>query len=434
MSEIPLSTLWGLLLVLIVLSAFFSSSETGLVALNRYRLRHHVKAGHRGARLAQRLLNKPDRMFGLILLGNNLVNITAASIATVIALRLLGEPGIWVSTVVLTAVILIFAELMPKTLAAMYPQHIAYPASLILAPMLKLFYPIVWLINLIVSFFLRPFGVKFTGSQNEALSREELRVVLQESGRHISEDHQQMLLNILDLEHGAIDDVMVPRQDIVGIDLSESWEDVINRLSQTVHTRLPVWEGDLENMIGLLHVRSVLPRLSRGLLDKDSLLKATRSAYFIPEGTTLTKQLLEFQARERRLGLVVDEYGDIQGLVTLDDILEEIVGEYTTEGVMPKRKIRQLEDGSYLIDGSASIRMLNRRLNFELETTEANTLNGLILEYLESLPEGRTCLAIGNYQMTIMELAENRVKKVQLRALDQPTDPLQTQVAASTIA
>ena len=417
MTEVPLSTLFGLLVVLIILSAFFSSSETGLVALNRYRLRHHVKAGHRGAKLAQSLLSKPDRMFGLILLGNNLVNIMAASIATVIALRILGESGVWVSTVVLTVVVLIFAELMPKTLAAMHPQRIAYPASLILAPLLKLLYPIVWLINLVASIFLRPFGIKVPSSHSEALSREELRVVLQESGRHISSNHQQMLLNILDLEHGSIDDVMVPRQDIVGIDLSESWERTIECLAKTVHTRLPVWEGDLENMIGLLHVRSILPRLSKGLLDKDSLLKAIRSPYYVPEGTTLTQQLLEFQSRERRLALVVDEYGDIQGLVTLDDILEEIVGEYTTEGVVPEKKIRKQKDGSYLIDGSASVRMLNRRLGIELPTTEATTLNGLILEYLESLPEGETCLTIGNYELTIVELADKRIRKVKLKNL-----------------
>lgn len=418
MADIPLSTLFGLLVLLIILSAFFSSSETGLVALNRYRLRHHAKAGNRGAKLAQHLLSKPDRMFGLILLGNNLVNIMAASIATVIALRLIGEGGVWVSTVVLTIVVLIFAELMPKTLAAMHPQRIAYPASLILAPLLKLLYPIVWLINLFASLFLRPFGIKSSTNHSEALSREELRVVLQESGRHISSNHQQMLLNILDLEHGSIDDVMVPRQDIVGIDLSEPWDQTIDRLSQTVHTRLPVWEGDLENMVGLLHVRSILPRLSRGQLDKKSLLKATRSPYFIPEGTTLTQQLLEFQSRERRLALVVDEYGDIQGLVTLDDILEEIVGEYTTEGVVPEKKIRKNEDGSYLIDGSASVRMLNRRLAIELPTTEATTLNGLILEHLESLPEGRTCLMIGPYELTIVGLSDNRIRRVQLKVLD----------------
>lgn len=422
MSDVPLSTLFGLLALLIILSAFFSSSETGLVALNRYRLRHHVKAGHRGAKLAQNLLSKPDRMFGLILLGNNLVNIMAASIATVIALRVLGESGVWVSTVVLTIVVLIFAELMPKTLAAMHPQRVAYPASLVLAPLLKVLYPVVWLINLIASLFLRPFGIKSTSNHTEALSREELRVVLQESGRHISSNHQQMLLNILDLEQGSIDDVMVPRQDIVGIDLAEPWEDTIQRLSETVHTRLPIWDGDLENMVGLLHVRSILPRLSRGQLDRTSLLQAIHSPYFVPEGTTLTQQLLEFQSRERRLALVVDEYGDIQGLVTLDDILEEIVGEYTTEGVVPEKKIRKNEDGSYLIDGSASVRMINRRLGVELPPSEATTLNGLILEHLESLPEGRTCLLIGNYELTILGLADNRIQRVQLRVIDRRSE------------
>jgi Mg2+/Co2+ transporter CorB len=415
MSDVPLSTLFGLLAVLIILSAFFSSSETGLVALNRYRLRHDAQAGHRGAKRAGQLLASPDRMFGLILLGNNLVNIMAASIATLIALRLLGESGVWVSTVVLTAVVLIFAELLPKTLAAMHPQVIAYPASRVLVPLLKVVYPAVWLINLVVSLFLRPFGVKSPAIQSEALSREELRVVLQESGRQISDNHQQMLLNILDLEHGSIDDVMVPRGDIVGIDLADDWPTIIERLSQTVHTRLPVWDGDLDNIQGLLHVRSILPRLSQGQLDRPALLQATRTPYYIPEGTTLTQQLLEFQTRERRLGLVVDEYGDIQGLVTLDDILEEIVGEYTTEGILPKRKIRRQEDGSYLVDAGATVRMLNRHLDTELPSSEASTLNGLILEHLESLPEGTTCLWLGNHQITILDLDDKRIKKVQLK-------------------
>ncbi len=417
MSDVPLTALLGFLVILLVLSAFFSSSETGLVALNRYRLRHDAQGGSPGAKRAGQLLAQPDRMFGLILLGNNLVNIMAASVATLIALRLLGESGVWVSTVMLTAVVLIFAELLPKTLAAMHPQVIAYPASLILVPLLKVTYPMVWVINLVVSLFLRPFGVKSPSIQSEALSREELRVVLQESGRQISHNHQQMLLNILDLEHGSIDDVMVPRGDIVGIDLADDWPSIVERLSQTVHTRLPVWDGDLDNVQGLLHVRSILPRLSQGRLDRHGLIEATRTAYFIPEGTTLTQQLLEFQTRERRLGLVVDEYGDIQGLVTLDDILEEIVGEYTTEGILPKRKIRQQEDGSYLVDAGATLRMLNRHLDSELPSSEASTLNGLILEHLESLPEGRTCLRLGDHQITIVELDDKRIKKAQLKPM-----------------
>jgi Mg2+/Co2+ transporter CorB len=415
--EIPLVTLFVLLGVLIVLSAFFSSSETGLVALNRYRLRHQAQSGHRGARLAQNLLAKPDRMFGLILLGNNLVNILAASISTVIALRLLGDAGIWVSTLVLTAVILIFAELAPKTLAAMYPHRIAYPASYILTPLLKLLYPVVWLINVIAAVLLRPFGVHKVGLHSDALSRDELRTLVKEGGRHISLDHQQMLINILDLEHGTVDDVMVPRQDIVGIDLDAEWEDVLQSLTQTFYTRMPVWRGDLDNIVGLLHFRTILTKLAQNRLNPDALLKAVRAPYFIPEGTALTQQLLEFQARERRMGLVVDEYGDIQGLVTLDDILEEIVGEYTTEGGARQKLVRKQENGTFIVDGGATIRMLNRRLEWSLPTTGAKTLNGLILEQLESIPDGRTSLRIGDLTFTIVDMVDKRIRKVLVKPI-----------------
>ncbi|TVS13742.1 MAG: HlyC/CorC family transporter [Wenzhouxiangella sp.] len=414
MAEIPLGTLFGLLGLLIVLSAFFSSSETALIALNRYRLRHQVQSGHRGARLAQNLLAQPDRMFGLILLGNNLVNILAASIATVIALRLLGEAGIWVSTVVLTAVILIFAELTPKTLAALYPHRIAYPASYVLTPLLRLLYPFVWLINLVASGLLKPFGVRPTGVHIDALNRDELRLLVKEGGRNISLNHQRMLINILDLEHGTVEDVMVPRHDIVGIDLDDNWETILQTLTQSIYTRLPVWRGDIDKAVGLLHIRTVVTRLAQGRLDRDALMRAARSPYFIPEGTTLTQQMLEFQSRERRMGLVVDEYGDIQGLVTLDDILEEIVGEYTTEGGSRQKLIRKLEDDTWIIDGAATVRMLNRRLDWELPTAGAKTLNGLILEQLESLPDGHTCVRIGGLVLTIVDMVDMRIRKVRV--------------------
>ncbi len=418
MAEIPLATLFALLGLLIVLSAFFSSSETGLVALNRYRLRHHVQSGQRGARLAQQLLAKPDRMFGLILLGNNLVNILAASIATVIALRLLGEAGVWVSTAVLTAVVLIFAELMPKTLAALYPQRIAYPASFVLTPLLRLLYPVVWLINLIAGTLLRPFNVRISGAHPEALNREELRLLVQEGGRHISLNHQRMLINILDLEHGTVDDVMVPRHDIVGINLDDDWEVILQTLTQSIYTRMPVWRGDLDDMVGLLHIRTVVTRLAQGRLDREGLIKAVRAPYYIPEGTALTQQMLEFQGRERRMGLVVDEYGDIQGLVTLDDILEEIVGEYTTESGSRQKLIRRQENGDWIVDGAATLRMLKRRLDWQLPDTGAKTLNGLILEQLESIPDGRSCVRLGNLRMTIVDMAENRIRKVHIHDED----------------
>ncbi|MEN1728897.1 MAG: CNNM domain-containing protein, partial [Pseudomonadota bacterium] len=325
MSELPLSALYGLLALLIVLSAFFSSSETGLVALNRYKLRHKANRGHRGARLAQALLGQPDRMFGIILLGNNLVNILAASIGSLIAIRFFGEAGIWISTAVLTVIVLVFAEVAPKTVAAKAPERIAFPASFVLTPLLKVLYPFVWLINLAASQFLRLIGVRDSGTSQDALSRDELRTLVKEGGRSISDDHQQMLINILDLEHGRVDDVMVRRQDVIGIDLDQSWDDIVQTLTQSLFTRMPVWRGDLENIIGLLHIRTVVTQLARNELDMNALMRAIRRPYFIPEGTALTQQLLEFQRRERRMGLVVDEYGDIQGLVTLDDILEEIV-------------------------------------------------------------------------------------------------------------
>lgn len=414
MAELPLSTLYGLLAILIVLSGFFSSSETGLVALNRYRLRHQAKGGHRGARLAQKLLATPDRMFGLILLGNNLVNILAASIATVIALRTLGEGGIWVSTLALTVVILIFAEVAPKTLAALYPERIAYPASYVLTPLMRVLYPAVWLVNVLASVLLRPFGVRQQSLHQDSLNREELRTLVKEGGRHISLDHRQMLINILDLEYGTVDDVMVPRQDIVGIDLDADFEEIMQTLTQSIYTRMPVWRGDLDNIVGLLHIRTILPRLIHNQLDHDTLLKAVRSPYFIPEGTPMTRQMLEFQSRERRLGLVVDEYGDIQGLVTLDDILEEIVGEYTTEGGGRQKLIRKLESGNWIIDGRATVRMLNRRLDWNLPTSGAKTLNGLILEHLESLPDGRTSLRIGDHIFTIVDMVDKRIRKVEV--------------------
>lgn len=414
MTEAPLSALFILLAVLIVLSAFFSSSETGLVALNRFRMRHNANSGHRGAKLAQRLLAKPDRMFGIILLGNNMVNILAASVATVIAIRMLGESGIWVSTLALTAVILVFAEVAPKTLAALKPERIAYPASYVLVPLLKLLYPAVWLVNLLAATLLRPFGAHKAGAQ-DSISREELRTLVKEEGRHISLDHRQMLINILDLEHGSVDDVMVPRQDIVGIDMDADWDEILQTLETSIFTRLPVWRGDLENMIGLLHIRSVLPGMTQGRLDRETLERAIRSPYFVPEGTPLTQQLLEFQTRERRLGLVVDEYGDIQGLITLDDILEEIVGEFTSERGNRQRLVRKLENGDWIVDGGASLRMLNRRFDWDLPITGAKTLNGLILEHLESLPDGRTSLRIGPHIFTIVDMVDKRIRKVQVR-------------------
>ncbi len=414
MDDIPLASLFTTLLVLIILSGFFSSSETGLMAINRYRLKHLANKGHRGARLAQKLLTRPDRLIGLILLGNNMVNILAASIATVIAIRLYGDNGIWISTLVMTVIVLIFAEVAPKTVAALYPEKIAFPASYVLVLLLKLLNPIVWLVNSFANLLLRPFGVKTDVVALERLDRAELRTLVTEGG-HISNDHQRMLVNILDLEQASVEDVMVHRGEIVGIDLDDDWADILSQLTQSIYTRLPVYRENIDNVVGLLHVRTIISKLSEGGLRFEDLQRSVRRPYFVPEGTSLTQQLLEFQSKERRMALVVDEYGDIQGLVTLDDILEEIVGEFTAEGRGRSRTMRRLDDGDYLVDGATSVRSLNRRLEWELPSDEAHTIGGLLIEELEIIPEGKCSIKIGPHVMTIVDIRDNVIHKVLIK-------------------
>ncbi len=411
MEEIPLSSLYIILVILIMLSGFFSSSETGLMAMNKYRLRHLANEGHRGARSAQKLLQKPDRLIGLILLGNNLVNILAASIATVVGIRLFGSNGIWIASMVMTVVVLIFAEVAPKTVAAVHPERIAFPASFVLTILLKFLYPLVWLVNGLANFVLKPFKVHTNADMIERLNREELRTLLKEGGM-IPDDHQRMLINILDLEEATVEDVMIPRQDIVGLDLNDDWEDILIQLTQTFFTRLPVFRESIDQVEGLLHIRTVIAKLAHGALTFDNLKLSVRKPYFIPEGTGLTQQLLEFQSKERRMGLVVDEYGDIQGLVTLDDILEEIVGEYTSDSRARSRHIRKLDDGNYLVDGIVTIRALNRKTGWDLPEEEASTLNGLLLEQLSDIPAGKTSIRIGRHIMTIVEIKDNVICKV----------------------
>jgi len=413
MESISTTTLAVVLVFLIVLSAFFSSSETGLIALNRYRLKHRADRGHKAAMRAELLLRRPDRLIGLILLGNNLVNILAASISSLIAIRLLGESGIWASTVVLTIIILIFAELAPKTMAVQHPERIAFPASYLLTPMLKLLYPLVVLINMAANSVLRLFRIRPQEGAMHQLTRDELRSIVSDKHRDLSSDHQQMLLNILDLEHGRVEDVMVPRQEITGLDISQSWEQILQSISQSLYTRLPVYRDDLDNLVGFLHIRTIITKLAQGRLTFADVKKSVRKPYFIPEGTPLTRQLLEFQRLERRVGMVVDEYGDIQGMVTLDDILEEIVGDYTSDArIGPHKQIRRMDDGAWLIDAGINLRQLNRQFDWELPTDGAATLNGLILETLESIPEGKVALRIGEQIFTIADLGENGIRKV----------------------
>jgi len=414
LDDIPLGVLFGALLFLILLSAFFSGSETGLMTLNRYRLRHLARIRHAGAVRAQRLLEKPDRLIGLILLGNNFVNILASSLTTIIALRLGGETAIAIGAGLLTLVILIFAEVAPKTLAAQHPERVAFPAAFVYGPLLWVCYPLVWIINAMANNLLRLLGVSAKDATSNALSQEELRTVVMEAGAMIPKRHQDMLLNVLDLEKVTVEDIMVPRNEITGIDLEDDWDSVVRQLMASQYTRLPVYRDSIDNVVGFIHLRKVLPLLLRGELDSDALMSLIKEPLFIPENTPLSRQLLNFQREHRRVGLVVNEYGDIQGLATLEDILEEVVGEFTTDPSASSRSYTRQDDGSYLVDGSTSVRELNRALNMELPTDGPKTLNGLVLEYLEDIPEPGTSLLLAGYPVDIVQTKDNLVKTLRV--------------------
>jgi Mg2+/Co2+ transporter CorB len=398
-----------------LLSAFFSGSETALMTLNRYRLKHQADKGHRGAKLASRLLRRPDRLLGLILLGNNFVNILAASLSTLIALRLYGETGIAIATFLLTLVILIFAEVTPKTLAAVKPEPVAFLAAYIYTPLLKILYPVVWLTNVIANRMLAVIGVHPAEGRNESLGIDELRAVVNEAKQFIPGKHSDMLLRILDLEKASVEDIMIPRSEITGIDLNDDWGDVEHQITHSQRTRVPVFRDSIDNTVGILHLRKVLNLFAKDELNADSLNALIREAYFIPAGTALTQQLLNFQKNKRRSGLVVDEYGSIQGLVTLEDILEEIVGQFTTDSPTRSLDILKQDDGSYLIDGGAHIRDINRALKWSLPITGPKTLNGLILEHMEMIPKQGTSLMIENYQIEIMRTSNNAVQSVRIK-------------------
>lgn len=408
--DVPLAALLGVLAVLLLLSAFFSGSETALMSLNRYRLRHKARTGHRGARLAETLLKRPDRLIGLILLGNNLVNFSAASLVAIISFKIGGQPAIAIGTLILTLVVLIFAETAPKTLAALHPERIAFPASYIYFVLLKIVYPIVWLTNVAANGVLFLLGVRDDNAEGDALSREELRTVVYEAGTRISTQYRKMLVSILDLEQVTVDDVMVPHNEIVGIDLNDDIEKVSAVIQSSEHTRLPVYRDNIDNVIGLLHLRKLANALSTSDLTLSRIESLLSEPYFVPEGTPLSTQLVQFQKGRRRLAMVVDEYGDIQGLVTLEDILEEIVGEFTTDPADDDADIVKEREDCYLIDGSTNIRALNRVMNWQLPTDGAKTLNGLVLEILETIPKAGTGLEVAGYRMEIVETNDNRIK------------------------
>ncbi len=403
----------SLLVGLILLSACFSGSETALMAVNRYRLRHRARQGHRAARLVLRLLDRPDRLIGLILLGNNFVNVLASMLATLIALDLWGQTALGFTAIGLTVVILIFAEVAPKTLAATRPEVLAYPAAYVYTPLLKILYPLVWLINLLANGLLYLLGVRSRHARGDALNSDELRSVVHEAGSLIPQPHQEMLVNILDLEKITVDDIMIPRNEIQGVDIEQSWEEVAGQLRDASNSRLPIYRESIDDVVGIVFLRDLIGRDLRSLGHQD-LLAIARDPYYVPEGTSLTRQMLNFQRHRRRIGLVVDEYGDILGLITLEDILEEIVGEFTTDRLPASRDIHPQSDGTWIVAGSTQLRELARYFGWQIDSGGPKTVNGLVLEHLEMIPEPGTTFLLANHPVEILQTRENAVRSVRI--------------------
>ncbi|MDT8406123.1 MAG: HlyC/CorC family transporter [Methylococcales bacterium] len=409
MNEIPLDILFAILALLIVLSAFFSGSETALMTLNRYRLQHLASQHHKSALKVQRLLKRPDRLIGLILLGNNFVNIIASSVATVIALRLGGESAIAIGAGILTLVILVFAEVTPKTLAALRPEPLAFTAAWIYQPLLKLLYPLVWIINLFSNLLLRLIGVRVNKLERADLNKDELRSIVSEAESLIPSRYHNMLLTILDLESATVEDIMTPRNEVVGIDLEEDMATIVKRLENSPHTFVPVYRKSIDRVLGFIHTKNTMVRLFENAAHDHSDLQAQLiKPYFIPESTPLHTQLQQFSAENLRIGLVVDEYGDVLGLVTLEDILLEIVGELSVE----KSSIVRESEGSYRIDASITLRELNRETDWSLPTDGPKTLNGLILETLETIPDAGTSLRLQGHTLEILRTDQGAITEV----------------------
>ncbi|CAM3558473.1 HlyC/CorC family transporter [Vibrio aquimaris] len=416
MDDISTGALFALLACLIVISGYFSGSETGMMALNRYRLKHLANHGHKGAKRVEKLLARPDRLIGLILIGNNLVNILASAIATILGMRLYGDIGVAIATGALTMVILVFAEVTPKTLAALYPERVSYASSILLTILMKLLSPLVMLVNFITNGFIRLLGIRAKHGGDDHLSSEELRTVVNEAGSLIPRRHQDMLISILDLENVTVNDIMIPRNEITGIDINDDWKSIVRQLTHSPHGRVVLYRDQIDEVVGMLRLReSYRLMLEKNEFNKKTLLRAADEVYFIPEGTPLNIQLLKFQRNKERIGLIVNEYGDIIGLITLEDILEEIVGEFTTS-ITPSLsdEITPQGDGSFLIEGSANIRDINKGLMWTLPTDGPRTLNGLILEHLEDIPESHISVQVSGHPMEIVDLEENRIKLVKV--------------------
>lgn len=409
--------LWCILLTLLVLSAFFSGSETSMMSLNPYRLRHQRKKSA-GARRAAKLLSMPDRLIGLILIGNNAVNILAAIIANMLAIYYVGEAAApWVATATLTILVLVFSEVTPKTIAAQNPEWFAFKASHILKPLLQLLTPLVWLINKLTNTFIGILGFDPNKNRDDSLDSEELKSLVDLSGHKISNSNQGMLRAILDLDNMTVEDIMIPRNEVSGLDLEDDIEILMEQILSCEYTRQPVYSGDINNIIGIFHVRKANHLLRAETITHKAIKRFADEAYFIPESTRLTTQLLNFKKMRSRFAIVVDEYGEVQGLVTLEDILEEIVGDFTTNEADKIDEVIPQKDGSYLIDGTATIRDINKSTSWNLPLDGPKTMNGLVLEQLESIPDGNVSFRVNNFKFETIEINGTRVKKVAVTSL-----------------
>ncbi|EPF14962.1 MULTISPECIES: HlyC/CorC family transporter [Cedecea] len=426
MEHISTTTLIVTLIIMVVVSAYFSGSETGMMTLNRYRLRHLAKQGNRAARRVEKLLRKPDRLISLVLIGNNLVNILASALATIVGIRLYGNAGVAIATGVLTFVVLVFAEVLPKTIAALYPEKVAYPSSLLLGPLQILMMPLVWLLNTITRLLMRMVGIKVDHIISTALSKDELRTIVHESRSQMSRRNQDMLLSVLDLEKVSVDDIMVPRNEIVGININDDWKAIVRQLTHSPHGRIVLYRDTLDDAIGMLRLREAYRLMTeKKEFTKEVMLRAADEIYFVPEGTPLNIQLVKFQRNKKKVGLVVDEYGDIQGLVTVEDILEEIVGDFTTS-MSPTlaEEVTPQNDGSVIIEGSANVRELNKAFNWTLPEDDARTVNGMLLEEIQEIPAIGTRIRLGQYDIDILDVQDNMIKQVRVT----PVKPLRQSV------
>ena len=412
MTDISIENLFIILFILLLLSAFLSGSETSLMSVNRYKLKHRFKSGEKSAEKVNFLVTNPDKTLGLILLLNNFVNILASAISTLIAVQLYGQAGVAISVFVLTIIILIFAEVTPKTFAALYPDKIAYPISWVFYLLMKVFYPLVIVINFLSRLLLRIFGIKSEYVNQELLTKDEIKLIVKESSERIPKSHEDMIVNMLDLEKVKVEDAMIPRGELIAVDIESDKDQISKSILKCKHTRIPIYRGELNKLLGFLHKRKIIEMLVEGNITKEKIIDNINPPYFIPEDTSLTSQLIEFKKERKRIGFVVDEYGDVKGVVTLDDILEEIVGDY--KNTNKENGIRKINDKIYLVDGTVQVREINKILNWKIPENVAKTINGFILESLEDIPSKGVIFDRSGYSFEIIEVSNNFVNNVKV--------------------